>query len=223
MQIVASRRQGSIRIGLFFLGITVALLWMGGQGLYIAMANRKPTVVGYDEYVKTRPKATWLVLTNAVLDLSDSSYKSVRGGNRPIELYVPVRLKPSDLEDKDRVPEKVHVLLATKDPQLMTTFMEMDKLKSDEEAEAWFAKNVERAFPRRDVKGVVRFGIDLKEKESRQLAQLQPNLATGFIILDDSKEPEFGKSAGLLLAGMMCVAGGVFFVRRSREETSADY
>src|SRR5215467_2440448 len=83
--------SGSVRLGLFLLVITAGMLWAGVQNLYTAFGNRHPTTMSYEDYVKTKPSATWLVLTNCEIDLTDSCVKTYYSSKTPTEIYVPVR------------------------------------------------------------------------------------------------------------------------------------
>jgi hypothetical protein len=215
MKINPASSNGSVRLILFFIIIIGALFWFGGQGLYTALTNRNPTVMSYDDYVKTKPTSSWLSLTNCTLDLSDASYKSIRGSKTPTELFIPIH-------GADESNEVIYVLVATKSPELLKTMAEIQALNSEKDAITWMIKNRERAFPKRDVSGLVRFGIEMDDKDRRKLANLQSNLAKDFIILDDGKEPEMIKSLGLLGVGVAAIVGGVAFLRRNREPSAAD-
>ena len=166
MKIAKSWRAGFGRAVWFFIAIVIGLFWMGGQGIYTALMNRNPTMMSYDDYLRAKPKATWLMLTNCVLDLSNAAYKSYAGSKQPTELYVPVRSLVT------RTNRQVAVLLATRDPALMATFSEMQNLNSETKPTDWVLKNKDRVFPHRDVQGLVRFGIDLDDKDRRRLAKL---------------------------------------------------
>jgi hypothetical protein len=210
-----SLQSGASRLGCFIIVITLFLFWTGGQRLYIAVTNRTPTIMSYDNYVQTKPKSDWLTLTNCVLNLGEASYKTIAGSKRPTELYIPVRSKTSD-------SGKVHVLVATRNQDLITTFMEMQNLQSNTEAMAWALKNRDRVFPQRDVTGLVRFGIDMKDKERNKLAKLQENIADDFIIVDDGQQPNLTEGLGFLAGGIALVVGIVLFQRRSGEPTTED-
>lgn len=173
----------------------IGLLWGGGQGLYVALKNRQPTAMSYEEYVKTKPKAEWLVLSNCVLNLPGTAYRVSKTSNTPTMLYVPVAV-PKLSENK-----KVQVILATKDDVMMETMKEMQQQKSTTAALTWIAKNSERCFPKKDISGVVQFGIDQKDSERKKLASLQGDLANDFIIIKDGEEP------AILLSGVMFTGG----------------
>jgi hypothetical protein len=58
-------------------------------------------------------------------------------------------------------------------------------------------------YPTRDVRGLVRFGIDLQEKDRNKLDSLDQNLASDFIIIDEGKKPELGVSAAMFFVGLL--------------------
>jgi hypothetical protein len=215
MKILYSRQSGASRLGCLFIVIIIALLWAGGQGIYTAVSNSSPTVMSYAQYVQTKPNSDWLKLTNCVLNLSEASYKSYAGSQRPTELFIPVQRRISD-------SGKVHVLLATKDEELISTFMEMQNLPRSTDIMEWASQNRDRIFPHRDVMGLVRFGIDMKEKERKKLAKMQESIAQDFIIVDDGGQPSLLQGLGLFGGGLALVFGFVFFQRRSGEVTATD-
>jgi hypothetical protein len=202
--------SGSVRLGFFLIGIIVAMFWAGGQGIYSAISNRNPTVMSYADYVKSKPNSTWLSLTNCVLDLSDSAYRTVGVTKKPLELYVPLHAKGSS-------NDTVQVVLATRSPELIKTIMEMETLGSRAAAEEWEAKNHDRLFPKRDVSGLIRYGIDLKSYERTKLMGIQANLAKDFIILNEGQKPDLGKSLAFLATGVMAVAGCGLYLKANRQ------
>src|SRR5260370_5102309 len=106
------------------------------------------------------------MLTNCALASSRAAYMTVAGAPAtpsPTEIFIPVR---SSFDDDG----KVSVLLASRNPEYLATFAEMQNLesKSDAEAAAWGTKNYQRIFPRRDVVGLVRLVIDRHEKDSKR-------------------------------------------------------
>lgn len=220
MKLKCSKESGSIRLALILIGITAAMLWAGGQSLYTAAMNRHPTTMSYEEYVKTRPKATWLVLTNCSLHLTESCFKSYYGGKNATELYVPVRSLSA--EGKKDQKEQIHVVLATKDPNALETFSEMQNLKTEDAAVLWALKNRNRIFMHRNVGGLVQFGINLKDTERRKLANLLQNAADDFIILEEGAQPSFAEGLGLGVGGLMLAGAMILYVRRNREATTAD-
>jgi hypothetical protein len=175
--------------------------------------------MGYDQYVQSRPKATWLVLTNCTTFLTQAAFKRYEYSQVPTELYLPVRS-----QDEDNEGQKVHVLLATKDPALLATFREMQELKNAprEKVVAWAKENKGRLVSRRNVSGLVRFGIDLKESERTKLASLMKNASDDFIILEEGSKPSMGEGLAMSLGGLMLLGGMTLYACRSRESTAAE-
>jgi hypothetical protein len=216
MKMKHSPESGSVRLAIFLVVVTIGMLWGGGQSLYTAIMNRRPTTMSYDDYVKTKPKATWLVLTNCCLRLHEACFKSYYGGKNATELYVPVRSQRPEGKK-----EKVQIVLATKDPNALATFSEMQNLKTDEAA-VWAIKNYQRLVLRRNVGGLVRFGVNLKDSERQKLANLLQNASDDFIILQEGAQPSLAEGLGLSTGGLMLAGCMVLYVRRNREPTAAE-
>jgi hypothetical protein len=208
--------SGSIRLGLFLLAITVGMLWAGGQNLYTALSNRHPTTMSYEDYVTTKPSATWLVLTNCEIDLTDSCVKTYQGSRRPTEIFVPVRGVNAGKSN-----EVVHVVLATKDKDQLATLSEMQNLDR-KEALAWILKNRQRVFCQRNVSGLVEFGVNLKDRDRQRISALLRNAANDFIILQEGAQPSIAEGLGFTIAGLMILGLMVIYVKRTREPSTAD-
>jgi hypothetical protein len=194
----------------------IGLLWGGGQGLYIALRNRQPTTMSYEDYVKTKPKAEWLVLTNCVLNIPGASYRRSKTSDTPTLLFVPVTAAKHD-DNK-----KIQVILSTKDEVMMETMKEMQQQKSTAAALTWIAKNSDRCFPKKDISGIVQFGIDQKDSERKKLASLQGDLADDFIIIKDGEEPK-ALVSGLMLGGGILLLIGLLSNVFSKNEDTVDH
>src|SRR5436190_5635756 len=208
--------SGSVRLGIFLVVVTIGMLWAGGQSLYTALCNRHPTTMSYDDYVKTKPSATWLVLTNCEIDLTDSCVKSYYGSKMPTEIYVPVRSV-----NAGRTNEVVHVVLATKDKEQLATLSEMQNLDS-KGALSWILKNRQRVFCQRSVSGLVEFGVNLKDRDRQRLSVLLRNAAKDFIILQEGAQPSIVEGLGFTIAGIMIPGLMIIYIRRSREPSTVD-
>ena len=211
-------QSGFVKLTLIFACIILLLFGLGAQGIYTAIKNRNPIAMSCDEYSRTKPKAEWLIITNCVLDLTDGAYESLKHQNVevPMELFIPVRSATR------RAPGKDLILLATRDPELMKTVREMESLATKEELKDWLARNTDRVFVRRDVRGLVKFGVELDTQKRRQLEKLQDNLADDFIILEEGRRPEFKQSVGYLALGAVMLVVSIVFVRRSQDPAPAE-
>jgi hypothetical protein len=216
MKIQTSAESGSVRLLLFFLVVMIACFWKGGQDLYVVLSNRQPAAMSYDAFIKARPQATWLRLTNCTLDLSRVAFHSVKGVNRPYELFVPISSRNATNE------ESIHVILVTKNPVLIATTIEMQSLKTDAEIAAWVVKNHERLFPERDVQGLARFGVDMKDSERRKLMALDQDIVKDFTMIDDGSKPNLNSGLSFCGVGLLFLVGGAWYARSRREQNAAD-
>ena len=191
----------------FFL---IGLFWAGGQSLYTAFTNRTPNVLSYQDYTRAKSDADWLVITNCQLDLTRACYLSYVGDKNPYEYYVPV-------ESRGATTGTVHILLKTADPGLKSIIAEMNKLNSDKDARVWLQKNRQRAFPRQDVRGLVRYGIDLKSSDRDQLAHADKDIAQDFIILESDAQPSFASGIAYTGSGLALLVGLVLYSNRKTE------
>lgn len=203
-------REGSVQLELLFVFIMIAALGFGGQKLYTALANRKPTVMSYSEYVRTKPSAKWLVLTNCQLDLPNGciSHESGDINGKWNEYYVPV-LNP------DAPKEQAYVLYKTTDATIFRPLKEMEGLKTDEEVKAWVKNNFDRVYPRRNVSGLVAFGLDSNDNV-RDLKELEKDMPENFIVLDANAQPTLAAGIGYTGAGLAMFCGMAFYIRRKR-------
>jgi hypothetical protein len=192
--------SGAGRLGCLLLIVTAGLLWGGGQGVYTALSNRQPTVLTYDEYVKTKPHATWLELQECVLSLPQASIRTTRTTNRMKEAFIPIISAPGQKE------ERTSVLVATTDPATLALLEQFNQTTDEAEKRKLMISNLDRFFPKRTVKGLVRFGIDMNDRDRRKLADLDQNLASDFVIIDEGKEPGLVPSALMLLVGVVLAA-----------------
>ena len=175
------------------------LMWMGGQGLYTSMKNRTPMELPCGNYDEVKPNKEWLKLTGCELNVIESSYMEENG--KITELYIPARA-PGEQEG-----DTIYILVATDDSELIAMTNEMVQLGSEAELMSYFSRNRSKLYFTKDVQGLVRYGVDLDDSERADLAGLDDTLASDFVIVDDGKEPGFGKSLGFLGGGIVLLLG----------------
>src|ERR1041384_3288252 len=138
------------RIGCFLPILCLALLIGGGQGVYTSFANRSLTEVGIDSLVRDPPSAKWLRVTGGELDTANAAYTSMLGVGKASEMYVP--LVPPGVDSEK---ETIHLLVLTKDPELLAftnQMREMEKSGAKEAAMLGFlARNADKLRPARPV------------------------------------------------------------------------
>jgi hypothetical protein len=187
-----------MRLGCIAALVGLYLLWTGGQGLYTAVKNREPFQVACQNYGEVRPSQEWLELTGCSLNLLEASYTET--GGSVTELFIPAR---GENEDGDGTP--IHVLVATKDPDLLGIANQLIKIEDETEMMKFAVENGDKMFPTRNVSGLVRYGVDLDDDERSQLKNLDANLSENFVIVDEGKSPGFGRAVGFLSGGVVLV------------------
>jgi hypothetical protein len=175
-----------------------SFLWYGGQRLYTALANWTPTKIAMADYGKAKPKHEWLELTGCTLAIEQAMHAERHG--QVDELYIPV------FADDDEKQEKIEILLASKDPVLKKLYAELGAQKDEQLAIKLLLSHKSQLWGQ-TVKGVVRFGIELKDSDRKKLASLDNTLAPDFIIVDATNQPSlvgglWPTAVGLLLAAL---------------------
>lgn len=196
-----------MRAGCIFPLVTIGLLWGGGQGVYTALTNREPVRLSYDEYIATKPKASWLELADCVVAVPEAAVKKGRVAKTSKEAFIPLH-SPNAKDDK------VHVLLATSDAETLGLLRQLEEAPNDVEALKLLVERKDDLYTKRTVQGLVRFGVDMKGKDRAKLASLDQNLVDDFIVLDEGRKPEMGMSLSLLGLGLLL---GGFWVRSANK------
>ena len=164
-------------------------------GLYTAITNWEPKEYPVEKYLETKPSAKWLRLTGGVVDLTGVTYSSLLGVGAISEVYAPV--KPSGSSSD----HQVHILLATKDPALLQTAEKLRALNTEKDLLRFIQEHEKEVIIPKRVEGLIRFGIELKDRDERKLRTLNPNLAQDFVVLAEGEQPERLLSAFLFLCG----------------------
>lgn len=202
---------GFIRLGCLGYIIAIAMLWGGGQGVYTALKNRSPLEIAVVDYVKAKPDAEWVVLKNAQLNLLEAAHRERLG--KITEVFIPVR-SPDEAMDGD-----VHVLMSTKNKEILDALADLEKSSDSEKGVLEAAsRHADKLFMRRDVTGLIQFGIESDSKTRSKLAGLDMNLAEDFVILEEGKSPTLGGSVMLLILGLVI---GVFMLGRGAKTPTA--
>ena len=194
------------------------LAWYGGQGVIDYLQNAGVTEISCEQYQRKRPDATWLSLTDCVLDIQETAYSG--DDDDPDELLIPLLPAPGEDEDISDQPGRSVAVFQTQDRELRRI---MGKLGSgDEDNMAELMSAIELATVPATYSGLVAFGVDLDDSERAQLAALDNNLDPSFVIVQDGKEPSLQRSLAMLGGGLGLAAFGVFLVMRQRKRASAE-
>jgi hypothetical protein len=186
------------RLGCLGVGLAVFLLWSGGQGAYTAITNWNPTRMSCQDYLRQRPDAEWLQLERCAVNLIEGSYFERNG--KIEELFMPLRAAEEQESDKG---QKVQMLLASKDPELLRLAQQLKDIKDQGEFLRLAVEKRDQIYAQRSVEGLVRFGVDLDKDDREKLANLDKELAPDFLILDEGKRPSFGTSLAMVGGGLV--------------------
>jgi len=175
-------------------GLGLSLLYWGGQGVYVSIANSEPTQARCGEHVD----AEWVELTDCVYDLEHLVFRGY--ASVPTELFIPLRAPGS------AVDAPATVVLATKDEQLLD-WINAEQIPHRVRERAALTEQVTRRLeaPQR-VRGLVQFGATLSDKRRDEISGLTGVLASDFIIVEEGEEPGVFGSIAQILGGLLCWA-----------------
>ncbi len=198
--------------------IAIACIWGGGQGVYTAKENKYPTVYDINTLSgKNMPTKKWLQLENCDINLTEAIYfkSALLGSNLAKELYIPLNTQN----------DSITVFLAQKAKNVLEVF-NLINTQTDSEKTKYFLNKYQHLIikEKQTYTGVVRHGIDIDNKEWRQLASTSPKLVKNFIILDNNTTPNSGFSYTILVIGIVIL---LFFIRslfnrKDIEETTSE-
>ena len=206
-----------MRLGCLLPLVAIALIVGGGQGVYTGLKNRNLTELTIESIVATKPSNEWLKITGGTLDVMNSTYTSTFGKGAAKSIYVP--LVPAKV---DSAKETIHVLIKTKDADLLQFTNDVRKLEdskgSDAVATAFFLKNMDKMKITKTVQGLVKFGIESDDKEIRKIRELYDNLASDVIVVEEGATPSTATGFAMLAGGL--VLGVVLVVSSGKSKAT---
>jgi hypothetical protein len=182
--------------------VAIALIWGGGQGVYEAATNRAPQSISCEQANKTPPAAAWLNLTGCRINVIYAAYTSGSNGAPDGDIYLPLLLRRDAESSEANAKERLHYVVATRDPAIVSVVKEMNALDGkDSSVILYAAKNMDRVMFEKNVVGMVQSGINRREKIVEKLRSLNDNLQYDFVVIEEGKEPSVVWSAAVLTAG----------------------
>jgi hypothetical protein len=219
-----------MRLGCFLWLLSVGLIVMGAQGLYVGLTNRTLRTMTYQQFLQEKPSSGWIEISDARLNLLAAISQSNRLTGTIKQVYLPVSASAEGGNEGD---DKIHLLLLTKDKDILQTMkdfeaatggggglaarlkrrVEANRKKKDgaepasEEAGLgdalrFLAQNRDKVLLDRPVRGLLQFGLDSSSRERRKIQALDPDIAPDFAVLEDGAEPQVAGSAFMLVAGL---------------------
>ncbi|MDP8222111.1 MAG: hypothetical protein P9L99_02010 [Candidatus Lernaella stagnicola] len=187
------------KFSLILVIVVLALLWGGGQALYTVIKNPEPLTMTCEEYAKQRPDREWVKLTDCALVIPEAAFI---GHSSITQVYVPV--VPGAVNFYEDNP-KVSLVLNSRDEGLRQTvrkLIDLDKVTDEAKIEEFMVDHYDDLFPRRNIEGTVKFGIELDSDERKQLSGLSGYLAKNFVIVADGEAPDLKLALIMFGAGI---------------------
>lgn len=169
------------------------LLWVGEERIRSALANRELVTMKAADYVRAKPDAKWLELTDCFPSLMEAVSRVVDGKVK--DVFIPIRALGDDGSGD------AHVILASRDDRFVSIAQQLMDVKETEAQVKIVNDNNERGVTGHSFRGLVRHGADLASSERHEIESLQGSLTSDFVILDHDTEPSLTK-------GILAVAGG---------------
>jgi hypothetical protein len=219
-----------MKLGCLLPILAIGLVAVGGQGLYVGLSNRAPTVMTYQEFLAKKPSSGWIEISDARLNLLSSIHESNRFTGTIKKVYIPVSSATADEGGDD---EQIHLLLLTEDEATLKTVKDLEaatggggglagslkrRLKAKQSSEAgtakladdrglesalrFMAENRDRMFINRPIRGLLQFGLDSNGRDRRKIQALSSDIASDFAVLEDGAQPQIAASVFMTVAGI---------------------
>ena len=143
--------------------------------------------------------------------MTDAAFEEDKTTHTLKKAFVPIISEDDLLSDKD---EKTLLLVETTDPAILDTVRETRGITDDKAALKYLTDNKERVFPKRDVEGMLKTGLNEDTTTREELAKLDNSLAPNYVLLQEGKHPSLGLGIAMILGGLLLAVGQVLFYLR---------
>lgn len=201
-----SRAGGTVSV-IIRLIFAVALLAGGAQQMYVWVRNRQMASVTLEEFLKKKPDAEWIEIKGGILNVAISAGLKSHGSDQIKELYIPLTKGQFDTGE-------TRVVLHTDDPQYIATINEYNAQPDGGAKLKYSIAHAERLWPKRDIRGLVEFGIGDSSDRREKMAALDMKLAKDAVIIDDGKKPDAVGGGVMLGLGLVLALSFLKFGRR---------
>jgi hypothetical protein len=222
--------------------LSIGLIAMGAQGLYVGLTNRAPLTMTYQEFLLKKPSSGWIEISDARLNLLEAISESNRITGTIKKVYLPVTSQAAGQGGGDG---KIHLLLLTTDEEILKTLKELEattggggglagrlkrRVEENKKRKAgvepgggddatvnalrFLAEDRDRVLFERPVRGLLQFGLDSRSRDRRRIQALDSDIAPDFAVLEDGAEPQAAASALMLIAGLGL---GAWLLKRARK------
>jgi hypothetical protein len=220
-----------MRLGCLLIIMAIGFIAVGCQGLYVALTNRTPTVMTYQEFLQKKPSSGWIEVSDARLNLLSAIHESNRFTGTIKQVYIPVSASAAG-EEEEEGDDQIHLLLLTKDEAILQTLKDFEAVAGEggglvgrlkrrieekknpaagepaakdaalEQALRFMLQNRDRVRIDRPIRGMIQFGLDSDSRDRRKIKALDSKIAPDFAVLEDGAQPQVGFSVFALLSGL---------------------
>lgn len=201
-------------VGALLIVVAIALLGVGGYGLWLVNATSQPAVLSLDSYVETNSAARWVRLTDCKLNLLESFQLSDESGGSA-DVYVPIH------SANHPNPVDVHVLLKLNDAKVHEMLKTIRALPDETALFNYIIFQRDSVFPRRDVEGAIRFSGEFSPERRAMFRKGSQELVKNFRVLEEGEKPSARPALLFFTAGALVLLLGVLMILWGRKKKAA--
>lgn len=187
----------------------VIALWWGGQNTYVALRDRNQLEISCSDYLKKRPDARWLKLTDCAYDFENLAYFQKKGEDKYTSVYMPLR-------PAGETGGPTHIAVKFEDKELLAVVYALEHGQS---RPSGFDRVTAQLLE--PTQGLVQFGLSMSDKDRDQLEGLGLGLADDFVIIDNGSKPNLTAGLIVLFLGLGVAGALAWFVIMTLRERKA--
>ena len=198
-------------IGVFILLMGLIALGVGATELRESLATKAPAALTWPQFVAQKPKAGWLQVSGAQLDVTSALWVESKLGGEIGNIYVPARAKGGEMGDES----PIEMLVKIDDPKIAATVRELKELDkgTDEAALKYVLTNADKLIIERPLVGTLADGFDTVDSSDKSAIQKAGvALASDFVILQEGATPDKGGRIFMIVVGLGLSLLGLFYV-----------
>ena len=170
--------------------LIIGLLFYGAESIYTASSNREPLTITVAQLAAARPKALWVNLTEARLDLS--AYACLERAGYVEEMFIPLNAVDSPPDSK------APVILSVKDPTKIDELTKWFEAEDSSEVK----RNIPELLKQTQFSGLIRFSTTEDSTTRARMANFSLRVTDDYLVLSEGKRPD-------MLTGILCLIGGL--------------
>jgi hypothetical protein len=179
----------------------------GVQKIYVAIRESHQVTLSCADYVTKRPDARWLKLTDCEYDFDHLAYMANSSGGKYTAVYFPLR--PAGEEGG-----ATHIVVKRDDAAMLDVVYAFEHGNENPPG-----RDPVLATLMKPVEGLVQYGLDLDDKDKRELEKLDLGLANDFVLIDNDSKPNIRLGIFLLVLGLVTLSGLAVFAVTTRRDS----